>query len=96
MSIQVPHGFEWRPRHVFVNKAVSIRGLLGDRQRATLFEFCDVLSMICAEELCTKELPHLENRMHRVLCLLERDFPVSLLVIVFRLLHHLTNVRSAV
>ena len=31
----------------------------------------------------------LEEQVHKVLALLERDFPVSLQVIVFHLLHHL-------
>lgn len=66
-----------------------IRGLLGSKQRTTLFEFCDLLTMVCSEELCATELADLERRVHQVLCLLERDFPVSLHVIVFHLLHHL-------
>ncbi len=107
LNFQVPHTFDWRPRALFLTKAVGmkshewkevvcagilkfcIRGLLGSKQRATLFEFCDVLAMVCSEELCATELADLEKRVHRVLCLLERDFPVSLHVIVFHLLHHL-------
>ncbi len=66
-----------------------IRGLLGKRQRATVFELCDVVAQLCAEVIDVHELDALEVRVHRVLALLERDFPVSLHVIVFHLLHHL-------
>ena len=66
-----------------------IRGLLGDTQRKTLYEFCDVLSLLVAEGVNVSDLDSLEYRVHRVLSLLERDFPVSLHVIVFHLLHHL-------
>ncbi len=66
-----------------------IRGLLGKNQRATLFELCDVLAQVCSEELRVAEMDDLEHRVHRVLALLERDFPVSLHVITFHLLHHL-------
>ena len=66
-----------------------IRELLGPFQRKTIFELCDVLSLLLSEEVCISELDALEDRVHRVLSLLERDFPVSLHVIVFHLLHHL-------
>ncbi len=48
-----------------------------------------VLAHVCAEELRVAEMDSLEQRVHRVLALLERDFPVSLHVITFHLLHHL-------
>ena len=66
-----------------------IRGLLGKNQRATLFELCDVLALLCSEEVQVTDIDAIELRVHRVLALLERDFPVSLQVIVFHLLHHL-------
>ena len=65
-----------------------IRGLLGDTQRKTLYEFCNVISLLAAEGVNVSELDSLECRVHRVLSLLERDIPVSLHV-VFHLLHHL-------
>ena len=59
-----------------------------------MFELCDVLSELLAEELDSSYFDTLEYRVHRVLALLERDFPVSLHVIVFHLLHHLPNFLS--
>ena len=66
-----------------------IRGLLGSHQRRTLYELSDVLSVLVAEEVDMSTIDVVEYRTHRVLALLERDFPVSLHVIVFHLLHHL-------
>ena len=66
-----------------------LRGLLGKRQRETLFCLCDVLSRVCVEVVDITLLNRLEDDVHRALVLLERDFPVSLHVIVFHLLHHL-------
>ena len=66
-----------------------IRGLLGKQQRHTLFFLCDTLARVCAEVVYTTQLDSLEQEIHTVLALLERDFPVSLHVCVFHLLHHL-------
>ena len=66
-----------------------IRGLLGPFQRKTIFELCDVMSPLLSEEVCISDFDAVEDRVHRVLSLLERDFPISLHVIVFHLLHHL-------
>ena len=44
---------------------------------------------MCSEEFSINEVDSLEADLHRVAALLERDFPVSLHVIVFHLLHHL-------
>ena len=66
-----------------------LRGMLGTFQRKTLMELCDVLSDLVAEELETAQLEKLEYRTHRVLALIERDFPTSINVVVFHLLHHL-------
>lgn len=48
-----------------------------------------MISLLTAEEVNTSQVDSLEYRVHRVLSLLERDFPVSLRVIVFHSLHHL-------
>ena len=66
-----------------------LRGLLGKRQRQMLFFVLDVLAQLCAESVRATELNTLEQDVHRALALLERDFPVSLHVVVFHLLHHL-------
>ena len=47
------------------------------------------MSELTTEEVNMSCIDELEYRTHRVLALLERDFPVSLNVIVFHLLHHL-------
>ena len=67
----------------------SIKDLMGDQQRSTLFELCDVLTLVTSDTLSLNELDMIELQVHRVLSLLERDFPVSLHVVVFHLLHHL-------
>ena len=66
-----------------------LRGLLGMQQRQTLFRFFTVLAMLCCESVNVVFLEQLELDLHESLALLERDFPVSLHVIVFHLLHHL-------
>ena len=80
---------EWK--HVLSSGILKfcIRGLLGENQRNTLNELCDVISLICAEEIDLSIIDSLEYRVHRILSLLERDFPVSIHVIMFHLLHHL-------
>lgn len=80
---------QWK--HVVASGVLKycIRGLLGSFQCKTLMELCNVLSMLVAEEIDMSCIDNLEYRTHRVLALLERDFPVSLNVIVFHLLHHL-------
>lgn len=44
---------------------------------------------MCAEDVSIDMLDDLERAVHHALALFERDFPVSLQVIVFHLLHHL-------
>ena len=68
-----------------------LRGLLGARQRQTLFILINVLSQLCVEmvHMDITLLNSLEHDVHQALALLERDFPVSMHVCVFHLLHHL-------
>ena len=66
-----------------------LRGLLGGMQRSTLFELCDLIEILTSDTVCVQYLDSVEYRVHRVLSLLERDFPISLHVVVFHLLHHL-------
>ena len=56
-----------------------------------LFELCDVVTILTAEEVDTsaERMQVLEYRLNRVVSLLERDFPVAVHVIMFHLLHHL-------
>ena len=66
-----------------------LRGLLGMKQRQTLFKLFDVITRLCAEEIKMDVIENLEVDVHRALACFERDFPVSLQLIVFHLLHHL-------
>ena len=66
-----------------------LRGMLGQKQQQTLFKVFDVITSICAEDVSMDTIDTLEYEIHRALALFERDFPVSLQVIVFHLLHHL-------
>ena len=45
--------------------------------------------MLLAEDINMSDLSLLEYRVHQVITLLERDFPISLNMIVFHLMHHL-------
>lgn len=80
---------EWK--HVLTSGILKfcIRGLLGKDQEGTLTELCDVVSLLCAEEILQENMDGLEYRVHRALSLMERDFPASIHVITFHLLHHL-------
>ena len=66
-----------------------LRNLPKKNQRSTIFRLCDTTSKICSEKIILEELCEVEAQVHEVLALLERDFPVSLHVVVFHLLHHL-------
>lgn len=78
-------------RHILVSGILKfcIRGLLGEKQRHTLFELCDVISCLNSEIVDIQMLDSIEYRLHNALSLVERDFPVSLNVISLHLLHHL-------
>lgn len=80
---------EWR--HVVSSGILKfcIRGLLGREQRKTLTELCNVIHLLCAETVSLRDLDSIEYQVHRVLSLLERDFPVTIQVISVHLLHHL-------
>ena len=101
----VTAGFDWKPRFFFDKtirlkshewKQVvcsgilkfCMRDLLG-KERMTLFALCDVLISARQEELSIDVMDDLEVSLHRSLALLERDFPASINVMVFHLLHHL-------
>ena len=54
-----------------VCKEFCLRGLLGARQRATLF---DCLTLLCAESQDMNSLPNLQLRLNTALARMERDF----------------------
>ena len=66
-----------------------LRNMLGHNQRSTLFELMDVIADLCAEDIDEMQINHLELRVHKALVLIERDFPLSMQLIMFHLLHHL-------
>ena len=80
---------EWR--HVLASGILKfcVRGCLGKKQRTTLYELCNVIADLCAMSIDPDEMHNLEYRTSRALSLLERDYPVTLHVIVYHLLHHL-------
>ena len=69
---------QWK--HVLTSGILKfcIRGLLGKSQESTLMELCDVVSLLCSEEVDVAGLDALEYRLHRVLSMMERDFPATL------------------
>ena len=104
-SIRIPSTFDWRPCAIFTCSGMKshkwkeimcsgilkfcIHDLIGPQQQSTLFAFCDVMTRLCSHEVDAQTFENLEADTHHALALLERDFPVSLNVIVFHLLHHL-------
>lgn len=78
-------------KHVLTSGILKfcIRGLLGKDQEAALNELCDVASLLCAEQIQMDNMDDLEYRVHRVLSLMERDFPACIHVITLHLQHHL-------
>ena len=73
LSVKALSGTDWRPCRLFHKSAFRmksvlasgilkfcIRGLLGDTQRKTLYEFCDVLLLLAAEGVNVSELDSLE------------------------------------
>ena len=79
---------EWK--HVLISGILKfcIQGLLGEQQESTLVEICDVVSLLCKDQVDMQSIDALEVRVHRVLSMVERDFPTCMHVI-FYLLHHL-------
>lgn len=61
-----------------------LRGLLGDRQRETLYEFFDCLTVICAESQTSESIDILEVRLNTAMAHMERDFPMTIQVIMQR------------
>lgn len=80
---------EWKQLSCHGILKFCLRGMLGKRQRSTLFKLFDAIKFICAEVVLVNSLDGLEDQVHKVLALMERDFPVSMQVMVFHLFHHL-------
>ena len=80
---------QWK--HVIASGILKfcVRGLLGKNQETTLMELCDIVAILCSEEVAIRNMDAVEYRVHRVLSLMERDFPAAIHVISLHLLHHL-------
>lgn len=66
-----------------------IRDMLGEPQRASLVNFLCLLEEAYGSTVDMDKFEDFEKRWHQGLCMLERDFPVSLQTFYFHLLHHL-------
>ena len=60
-----------------------ILNLMGPQQQLTLFFFYDVMIDLCSHELDALTFKNLQTDTYHALALFEREFPVSLNVIVF-------------
>ena len=85
---------QWKQVAVHGVLKYCLRDMLGSTQRQSLFNFLDVLSLLCAEEVDMQAHENLNSTVHKALVLIERDFPLSLQVIVVHLLHHLPKYIS--
>jgi hypothetical protein len=56
------------------------RGMLGEEQRKTLFYTVDLLRQLCAEKHRKRELLQLNAKAAIAVSLVERDFPVYIMV----------------
>ena len=66
-----------------------LRGMLGRKQRHTIFQLFDIIAELCAEDIDVQNINDIETKVHKVLLVfVERDFPLSMQLIVFHLLHH--------
>ena len=61
----------------------TVHGMLGERQRQSLFFFLDVVSEVLQEHHDLVDLDKLLQKMNLALALLEKDFPISIQVWIF-------------
>jgi hypothetical protein len=66
-----------------------LQGLLGEKQRASLFQFLRLLEILFLPVFDRETEGDFINKWHQALACIERDFPSSLRTYVFHLLHHL-------
>ena len=57
-----------------------IRGMLGSKQRSSIFKFIDANTKLFRESHTIADVKELENELNMALALLERDLPMSLQV----------------
>lgn len=59
-----------------------LRGLLGKSQRKTFFRLLDVIQKVCSDDQVTDSLPVLQKEINEVCAEIERDFPISVQVMI--------------
>ena len=60
--------------------------MLGRKQRHTIFQLFDIIAELCAEDIDVQNINDIETKVHKVLLVfVERDFPLSMQLIVFHL-----------
>ena len=57
-----------------------LRNLLGEKQRKTLFRFCDICSKLFSEMHDKSNTQNLIKEVNFTLAMLERDFPITIQV----------------
>lgn len=57
-----------------------LRGLLGVKQRKTLFHFCDICTKLFSESHDKSNTQNLIKEVNLTLAMLERDFPITIQV----------------
>jgi hypothetical protein len=72
-----------------MNFKVLLTRLLGEKHRASLFQFLMLLEFHFSPVFNPETEGEFENKWHQALACIERDFPSSLQTFVFHLLHHL-------
>ncbi|XP_063960459.1 uncharacterized protein LOC129283892 [Lytechinus pictus] len=66
----------------------ALRGMLGERQRKTLFALCDSIRDLCSGKCDDETIDAMDTKLQEVLARVERDFPRGLQTICFHLMHH--------
>nr|XP_054775456.1 uncharacterized protein LOC129283892 [Lytechinus pictus] len=58
----------------------ALRGMLGERQRKTLFALCDSIRDLCSGKCDDETIDAMDTKLQEVLARVERDFPLGLQV----------------
>ncbi|XP_062596774.1 uncharacterized protein LOC134258258 [Saccostrea cucullata] len=68
-----------------------IRGFLPPKQEETLFFVFDTLKRVISSSIYQAAIEQLQIDVHHALCLVERDFPLSLQNLTTHLIHHIVD-----
>ncbi|XP_038047644.1 uncharacterized protein LOC119721750 [Patiria miniata] len=66
----------------------AFRDMFGDNQQQTFFQLCDVLAELMDHSVDLTCLAILEEDMHHVPSLIERDFPLGIQTLCMYIMHH--------